>query len=257
MGRAEAYDALVFELGDLARERLAQRPHPPKTMDRVFRAEEDLLQKQEELVALEDQLNQTDARYRAFVEAQEQERLECQAIVKENKRAVDGVASQVKDARRKLQHLRGDARALKGALRMAEKRQASLELPGVAQIKRDEGQVQLKRARVSAMRADREAVELEQALAGMLSPEPGSAGEEAILAYRRLIEMDDEAEAQKAELAAAAAELEADIAACVEANRASEEFLDQALYLLGGECYALRVPDPALAPLYLKLDKAK
>ena len=36
----ESYNDLIFQLGDLARDRLAGKPNCPRSMDRVYRAEE-------------------------------------------------------------------------------------------------------------------------------------------------------------------------------------------------------------------------
>ena len=52
-------------------------------------------------------------------------------------------------------------------------------------------------------------------------------------------------------------ELDDAIAAKEEEVKAAEDFLDQALFLLGEEVYGERIADPALAALYLRLDRAE
>ena len=71
------------------------------------------------------------------------------------------------------------------------------------------------------------------------------------------MEMEDEAEERKIRLAETMAELDQAIAAKEEEMRAAEDYLDQALFLLGEECYTQRMPDAQLAPFYPRIDKSK
>jgi hypothetical protein len=68
--------------------------------------------------------------------------------------------------------------------------------------------------------------------------------------------MEDEAEGRKAEHEARMQELDQQIAAKEEEVHAAEDYLDQAVFLLGEEVYGARINDPALAALYPRLDKA-
>ncbi|HET9449595.1 MAG TPA: hypothetical protein VFO83_01870, partial [Aggregicoccus sp.] len=67
MAKAESYDELIFQLGDLARDRLAGRPGCPRTMERVYRAEAAVVARREELAALEARLDAEDAAHQAFL----------------------------------------------------------------------------------------------------------------------------------------------------------------------------------------------
>ena len=75
MGR-EKYEELIFSLGDLARERLANRPNPPRSMERVFQAEDGLSAIREEVAAFETQMNEEEASFNDFIEQQSAEKTE-------------------------------------------------------------------------------------------------------------------------------------------------------------------------------------
>ena len=82
-------DDLIFQLGDLARERLANKPDCPRSIDRVSRAEEGLGARKDELAEVEQQMNDEDAAYQEFVANCDQERADMEQLVKKWRKAVD------------------------------------------------------------------------------------------------------------------------------------------------------------------------
>src|SRR5581483_1938273 len=106
----------------------------------------------------------------------------------------------------------------------------------------------LKKSRLHTMRKQRYIEELEREFETLLTPRPGQPGAQGILAHKRLLEMEDEAETRKADHEQRMQELDQLIAA--------EDYLDQAVFLLGEEVYGARINDPALAPFYPRLDNA-
>ena len=109
---------------------------------------------------------------------------------------------------------------------------------------------------MALLRRERDVAELEREVAGALTPEPNAPGAQGIVAHRRLLEMDDEIDARKLEADAIVAGLDRQIAEKDEEVTAAEDYLDQALFLLGEECYRERVAHPELSALYARLDKA-
>jgi hypothetical protein len=90
----------------------------------------------------------------------------------------------------------------------------------------------------------------------VLTPRPGQPGAQGILAHKRLLEMEDEAETRKADFEQLMEDLDRAIGTKEQEVTAAEDYLDQALFLLGEECYSQRLADPALAAMYPRLDKA-
>ena len=258
MAKAESYNDLIFQLGDLARDRLGNKASPPRSMDRVFKAEETVVARREELEELERQMNEEDAAYQDFLAQQEAERLEQQDIVKKWKRAVEGIEGRTKELRKRASSKKAALRYEKNSLKKAEERHKDLEMTSHHDQKKvDESRENLKKLRLIQMRKHREIEEIDQELAQVLTPRPGQPGAQGILAHKRLLEMEDEAEAKKDEHDMAMADIDAAIAAKEEEVNAAEDYLDQALFLLGEECYGQRLADPALAALYPKIDNAE
>ncbi|MBI3183842.1 MAG: hypothetical protein HYZ28_17020 [Myxococcales bacterium] len=256
MGK-DSYDDLIFQLGDLARERLANKANRPRAMERVLKAEEALLARREEMEELERQMNDEDGGYRDFQAQQEAERLEQQEIVKKWRRAVEGIEGRTKNLRKKMSTQRATLRYQKEALKKAEERHKDLEMTQHhEEAKIALSRENLKKFRLAQMRMQRDIEELEAELETILTPRPGQPGAAGILAHKRLMEMEDEAEARKEEHDQLMAELDAQLAAKDQEVAAAEDYLDQAAYILGEEVYSQRIPDPALAALYLRVDKA-
>src|SRR4051812_35272981 len=128
MAKAERYNDLIFELGDLAREQLAGKPTSPRSMGRVFKAEDAVLARREQLVDLEQQLNDEDAAYKDFLVAQDEERAGLERTVKQWKKAVDAVQGRVKELRKKVASLKSTVRYDAGNIQKAESRHHDLEL---------------------------------------------------------------------------------------------------------------------------------
>ncbi|MFP2931197.1 hypothetical protein ACLESO_39595 [Pyxidicoccus sp. 3LG] len=253
----ETYNDLIFQLGDLARDRLPGKPNCPRSMDRVYRAEEAVVARRDELAALEQEMNEEDAAYQDFLAQQDQERGGQQAIVKKWKKAVDAIEGKVKDLRKLLATRRAEMRYAQDGLVKLEQKIKDMELTGQEASKLDVARVNLKKNRLTQMRLGRELEDLEVRLSTMLTPQPGQPGAPGILAHKRLLEMEDEEETRKHEHEGRMAELDQAIAGKEEQVRAAEDYLDQALFLLGEDVYAQRIPDAQLAPFYPRLDRAQ
>ncbi len=257
MAKAESYNDLIFQLGDLARDRLPGKPNCPRTMDRVYRAEEALVSRRDELAALEQEMNDEDAAWQEFLAQQEQERAELQATVKKFKKAVDAIEGKVKEMRKGLSSKRAELRYGNDALKKMEAKIHDLEM-----MRRDPQEIatareNLKKNRIKLMRLARDIestqIELEQAL----TPVPGQPGAQGILAHKRLLEMQDEAEDRKVAFEQRMAELDQAIGQKEQEIQAAEDYLDQALFLLGEDVYKQRIADAQLAPFYPRLDRAQ
>jgi hypothetical protein len=257
MPKAETYDDLIFQLGDLARERLGRKPNAPRTMERVLRAEEMVLTRRDELADLEAQMNDEDLRRQELVDRCAADREELGKVVKQWKRVVDAIQVKVKDVRKRLLGRRAELRYGHANLKKEEAKAADLELTGADQKKLDFAKQGLKRIRLAQMRLHREVEELEAEVEGLFTVRDGQPGAEGILAHKRILELEDEEQADLERFEAKMAELDRLIGDKEEELRAAEQFLDQAVFLLGEECYEKRIADPMLAALYPRLDRAQ
>jgi len=257
MPKSDSYNDLIFQLGDLARDRLAGKPNCPRTMERVYRAEEVVVARREELAALEQQLNAEDVGWQEYLAWLKAERETLGATVKQWKKAVDAVESQTKDLRKKLISRRADLRYTQDGLRALEKKHADFELSTRDESKLAISRENLKKVRIQQMRMAREVEEMERQVAQALTPKPGQPGAQGILAHKRLLDLEEEMQARKAEVDAAMAELEQAIADKEREVQAAEDYLDQSLFLLGEDVYAQRIADAQLAPFYPRLDRAQ
>jgi hypothetical protein len=253
----ESYNDLIFELGDMARERLPEKPNCPRSMDRVFKAEDAVLAAREGMEGLEGQLNEEDAAYQDFLAQQEAERNEQKEIVKKWRAAVAGLEGRSRDLRKKISTQKATVRYEKISLKRMEERHKDLELrESHDQRKVAMSRDTLKKSRLHTMRKQRDIEELEREFETLLTPRPGQPGAQGILAHKRLLEMEDEAETRKAEHEQRMQDLDGLIGVKEEEVQAAEDYLDQAVFLLGEEVYGARINDPALAPFYPRLDKA-
>lgn len=253
----ESYNDLIFQLGDLARDRLPGKPNCPRSMDRVYRAEEAVVARRDELGALEQEMNDHDAAWQDYLAQQAEERAGHQVIVKKWKKAVDAIEGKVKDLRKTLSTRRAELRYAVDGLQKLEKKIKDMELTGTELSKVDVARTNLKKNRLAQMRLAREVEDLEVRMSNALTPEPGQPGSAGILAHKRLLEMEDEEETRKLEHDQQMAELDQAIAAKEEQVKAAEDYLDQSLFLLGEDVYARRIPDAQLAPFYPRLDRAQ
>jgi hypothetical protein len=255
MGKRDAYNELIFQLGDLARDQLAKKERYPRSMDRVFKAEEAVLQLREDLAALEEELDEEDAGYHQLVADHEAEREQHLPVVRRFQKAVDAIQGRAKDLRKRLTAQKAAIKYDTASLAKAEERHADLELTTQDEYKLDESRSLVKRLRLQMMRRQRDLEELEIQFDQLLTPPEGSKGAPGILAHRRLLEMEDQQEQRKEQLEARTRELDQAIADKEAELQAAEDYLDQAIFLLGEDCYQQRIPEPALAALYPKIDR--
>jgi chromosome segregation ATPase len=258
MAKAENYNDLMFQLGDLARERLVNKVDRPRAMERVLRAEDLLVQRREELASFEAEMNEADVAYQESLAALEEERSGHREIVKKYQRAVNSIEGRVKELRKKLSSAKADVRYNRDAIKKAEAKHKDLEMTSHGDPARVEMSKQnLKKIKLSVMRQERQLEDLEFEFSRALTPEPGNPGAPGILAHKALLELEDAEEERKIAFEEQMGEIDARIAAKEQEVQAAEDYLDQAIFLLGEECYQKRIPDPALAALYPRIDKAK
>jgi hypothetical protein len=254
----ESYNDLIFQLGDLAREHLAEKHPVPKAMDGVYECEEVLLGIRDEIAALEQEMNDEDGAYQDFLDQQAAELEEQRAITKKWRHAVAGVETRSRDLRKSLSSQRAAYRYQKNSLRLAEEKHKELEQREGHDIKKiDTSRQNLKTFRLKMMRFGRMLEDMEMELNQVLTPRPGQVGAQGILAHKRILEMEDEAEEKKEEHDARMKELDGALAAKEADEKDAEAELDGALFELGEEVYADRINHPALNPMYPRLDKAK
>ncbi|RKH14047.1 hypothetical protein D7V97_04050 [Corallococcus sp. CA053C] len=253
----ESYNDLIFQLGDLARDVLPGKPNCPRSMERVYRAEEVLEARRDELAALEAEMNDEDVAYQDSLAQHEDECAAQKEITGRFKRAVDAVEGKVKGLRKTLATRRADLRYAIAGLKKLEVKLADLEMTTQDPVKLDAARQNLKKNRIAQMRLAREVEDWEAQLAASLTPTPGQPGAAGILAHKRLIELEDAAEEQKRVHDARMAELDQAIAAKEEETKGAEDYLDQALFLLGEEVYAERIAEAQLASFYPRLDRAQ
>lgn len=253
----ESYNDLIFQLGDLAREHLADAKNPPKAMEAVFAAEDEVLAIREEIAGVEREMNDADAEYQDFLAQQDAEKEEQMAIIKKWRAAVAGVEVRSRDLKKKLSSLKAAFRYQKVSLKRQEEKHKDLELREGHDAKKIAlSRENLKKGRLHIMREQRHVEELEWEFNQVLTPRPGQPGAQGILAHKRILEMEDEAEEKKFEHDERMKEIDQVLAQKDEELKAAEEELDGCLFDLGEECYAERIPHPELNPLYPRLDKA-
>jgi hypothetical protein len=257
MAKAESYEDLIFQLGDLARDRLAGKPNCPRTMDRVYRAEQSLVSRQDELSALEQQLNDEDASWQQFVVDCDRQRSVQSEIVKKWKKAVDAVEGQIKTLRRTLTSRRADLRYAEMSLKKMEDKHADLELTTRDESKLILSRDNMKKNRLQAMRLLRDVEDLQRQIEVGLTPKPGEPGAPGLVAHKRLLDLEDKMTARKEKNAELIEKLDQAIVQKEDEVKAADEYLEQALFLLGEEVYSQRIADAQLAPFYPRLDRAQ
>lgn len=254
----ESYQDLIFQLGDLAREHLADAPRPPSKMELVYEMEDALVAAREGIEGLEAEMNQEDAAYADFLDRQDAEKAEQKAIVSKWKSAVAGVEVRSRDLKKSLSSQKAAHRYQKISMKRAEERHKELEQREGHDVRKImTSKENLKKQRLHLMREMRHLEEMEYELNSVLTPRPGQPGAQGILAHKRILEMEDEADDRKAEHEEKMKDLDAAIVKQEEDIKAAEEDLDGALYELGEEAYADRIAHPKLNPLYPRLDKAQ
>lgn len=220
--KAELYEELLFQLGDLARDRLAGRPGCPRSMQRVLLAEEALHARRQELEALEQELHTADEAWQDFLALNQEQQAEQHKVLKRFKGRLEPLVQRTKDLRRQQHSLRRELHAA------PPQQQARL----VAEL---------------------EAVE--QELEQLLTPAPEDPNAPGVAAHRRLLELEQQAAARRQAHERLLAEFDQAFAAKEDEVEAADAFLEQALFLLGEEVYTQRVADPQLAVFYPRLDQ--
>jgi hypothetical protein len=249
----DTYEDLIFRLGDVAYERLWNKPNAPKGVGRVIKAAEAYEARQVELHEVEELMDAEELAYNEFRDACAQEDGECQALVEKHAKAVSIAESKAKSIESKLVSRRKDVTAGRNALAKFEVQVKDMEAigeEGKAKVAREN----LKKAKIDLMKRVRECEDMQVEYDKIMNPETGPAAE-AVRARRRQkdleMQLDERTEAYNAritELNDAAAEKD-------EAVKAAKTYYDQSLYGLGEEVYRLRIPDPALSAFYPKIDK--
>jgi hypothetical protein len=253
----ETYDDLLLQLGDAAREHLADSPKAPPAMQVVFDAEDHLLAERQVITKLETKMNNADAAHQEFLARCEADKVRHKATVQRYRSAVIGVEGRSLDLRKKISSQKATLRYQNLGLRKAEERHRELALREGHDFKKVAlSQENLKKTRLLLMRMKRNIEEFEYDFKQVLTPRPGQQGAQGILAHKRLLEMEDEMEDEAQAFEEQMQGIDAQLHQKEEDIKAAEESLDQAIYELGEAVYSERVPHPQLNPIYAKLDKA-
>jgi len=252
------YNDLIFQLGDLSREHLAQSKRPPRAMEKVFAAEEVVLALREDVERAEEQMNAEDLDYKDFLERIEVEKLDQQKITRKWAAAVSGVETRSRAIKKKISSQKAAHRYQKKSMKLAEEKHKDLEQrEGHDLRKLTLSADNLKKFRLQIMRDRRHIDDVEFEFKSILTPRPGQQGAQGILAHRRLLEIEDEGEERKAQNEDLMQEFDNTVANKEHELKLAEEELDAALFELGEEVYGDRVAHPKLSPLYAKVDKAR
>jgi hypothetical protein len=254
--KSENYNDLIFKLGDLARERLAGRPNAPRSMDRVLKAEETLIAREEELKGIEAAMDEEEAAYNEFREAVEEEKASLEPLIQKYKKSVAFAEDNLKKAREKIASKENDLKHAKLSVQKEEAKLKSYEELG-DKGKAEGSRSSVKQARMDVMRRQREINEMKEAADKILFPEDDSPASEAVRGKGRISDLEKQLEERVEQYNAALADLDAQAADKEQEIQAAREYHDQAIFLLGEEVLNLRISDPALVPLYLKLDRAQ
>jgi DNA repair exonuclease SbcCD ATPase subunit len=255
MAGSDEYNELIFKLGDLARERLGNKPNPPRSMERVLTAEETLVGKEDELKQINQAMDEEEAAYTEFNQAVDEEKAELEPLMDEFKKAIDAAEAKYKTSREKIASKENDLKHAKLSLQKEEEKIKEMEHRG-EKSRAETARASLKNLRMDIMRRQRELREMSEEAEKIINPPDDDGPSNAVRARTRVKDLETQlVDREKlynetlAELDSTAAEKEQEIAA-------ARDYYDQAIFLLGEEAYQARVNDAALVPLYLKLDKA-
>jgi chromosome segregation ATPase len=254
--KTESYNDLVFKLGDLARERLANRPSPPRSLDRVLKAEETLLAREDELKAIEAAMDEEETAYNEFREAVEAEKAELADLAEKYKKTIAVAESKYKAAREKIASKENDLKHAKISVQKEDTKLKSFEELG-EKSKAEASRASIKHARMDVMRRTREINEMVEVAEKIWTPEDDSPGSQAVRAKARLNDLEKQLEERVELYNSSLAELDQQAAEKEQEIHGAREYHDQAIFLLGEEVHQQRISDPALVPMYLRLDKAR
>ena len=249
----DTFENLVFKLGDVAYERLWNKPNAPKVIERVIKAAEAFEARQVELKEIEANMDAEEASYQEFSAACAEEDQQCQVLVEKHAKAVQLAEHKAKALDSKLVTRRKDVTAGRKALDKYTLQVKEMEEIG-EEAKFKIARENLKRAKIDLMKRVRECEDLQVEYDKIMNPETGPAAE-AIRARRRQKDLEQQLEERTETYNEVIAALNDEAAAKDAEVQAAKAFWDQSLYLLGEEVYRQRIPDPALSAFYPKIDK--
>jgi len=254
----KSVDELLIQLGDLAREHLAgdRRGSQLETMSAVLEVEDRIAALEEEIDSLEQTINEEDGEYQDFLERHLAEKAENEEIVKKWKKAVQGVEARSRELKKKIAAAKATLRYEQNNLKAADAKHADLELREA----HDERKVSLskenlKKMRLQLMRKNRDIEEMGRLFKSILTPKPGQIGAQGILAYKRLLEMEDEQEELKQKVHEQIEKLSKNIGVLEEDLKNAYLEFDDALYELGVECYEGHVEHPSFSAIVAQIEK--
>jgi chromosome segregation ATPase len=255
MSGSDEYNELIFKLGDLARERLGHKPNPPRGMERVLTAEAALAEREEDLKAINQAMDDEETAYTEFNQAVQEEQEALQPQLLEFKKAVTGAEERYKQAREKIAAKENDLKHAKLSLAKEEEKIKEMEHRG-ERSKAAAGAASCKNLRMDIMRRQRELREMSEAAELIVNPKEDDGPSDAIRARTRIKDLDTQMVDREKQYNEALGELDQSAEEKETEITAARDYYDQAIFLLGEEVYQLRIYDSALVPLYLKLDKA-
>jgi chromosome segregation ATPase len=247
------FEELVLELGDLARERLWNKPNCPRSIDRVYKAEEQLEKYQSEVQDIQAQIAEQEQALTEFKQACDAEFAELEVLVNKFKRSVDGAEGKVKGMRSKLASMEADLRYSKLSTKREEDRVKDWEETGEGE-KAAAGHTNLKRLRLDIMRRQREINDMREEIDKVMNPQSGI-GAEGIRARRRIMELEDQLTVREEEFNQAVTALQEQLNVKQEELNGAQDYYDKSIAILGEDVYQARIADPALSALYPKLDR--
>ena len=249
----DTYEDLIFRLGDVAYERLWNKPNAPGVIERVIKAAEAYEARQVELREIEAAMDAEEVAYNEFRDACSAEDADCQQLVDKHAKAVKVAESKAKSILSKLVTRRNDVAHSRRALEKYEAHVKEYEAIGEVE-KAKPARENLKRAKLDLMKRTRECEDMQTEYDKIMNPESGPAAE-AIRARRRQkdleMQLDERTEAYNEQIG----ELNKEAGAKDDEVKATRSFYDKALFLLGEEVYRDRIADPALSAFYPKIDK--
>jgi chromosome segregation ATPase len=251
---AETYEDLIYRLGDLAYERLWDKPDRPKAVDRAIKTGEILEQRKMELQEIEQTMDAEEQAYNEFRQACEEESAQCDELVQKYKKAVQVAESKANSLEAAIIRKRKDILAARTAVEKLEKQAKEWAESGL-EDKAKAVRASLKQAKLDLMKRNRECDEMQAEFDKLMNPESGP-GAEGIRARRRQIVLDPQLSDRSDQYNQLITELNDQAAAKDEEVKEAQAAFDEALTLLGEEVYAARIADPTLAPWYPRIDRA-
>lgn len=250
----DTYADLIFKLGDVAYERLWNKPSAPAVIEKVIKAAEAYEARQVELKDIEQAMDAEEVAYNEFRDACAAEDEECQVLVEKHEKAVKLAEGKAKAIESKLVSRRKDVAASRIALAKFEAQVKELEELGEVERIRT-AKLNLKQAKIDLMKRSRECDDMQTEYDKIMNPETGPAAE-AIRARRRQKDLEMQLEERTEAYNASITQLGDEATQKDEEIKSAKGYFDKLLYMLGEQVYQARIPDPALAAFYPKIDRA-